>query len=308
MRESSTTISTFCIRSRKSRGIASSASRTSAFERLPRHLEDLLPTRLAVAVAAARARFVAGDALARSRGGRRRERRVVAAQIARVAAIAQWRRPADPTPVKDQRRQMCASSASVAPPRTAASRRLRDRPTPRCPDGLRREARGDPRAGRVRRAHGPTRRSRSCVRRRAAPRAQPCRRALRRSCRSTSARAAPTIERALLRKNPVETISGSTASGSTAASARASGYFGKERRRDDVDARVGGLRGKDRRDQQLERRAVMELGVGIRDAAARADRGWRRSRHEGVDRPRQAPRCQCTGPPGAAAPTFRSCS
>ena len=44
-------------------------------------------------------------------------------------------------------------------------------------------------------------------------------------CRSTSARAVPTIDRALLRKNPVETIIGSTASGSTAASARASGYF-----------------------------------------------------------------------------------
>ena len=84
--------------------------------------------------------------------------------------------------------------------------------------------------------------------------------------------------------------------------------FLEERRRDDVDARIGGLRGKDRRDQQLERRTVMELGVGIRvlllepieDGDGLGTRAW-------IGHGRRS-RCQCTGPPGAAAPTLRSCS
>jgi hypothetical protein len=59
----------------------------------------------------------------------------------------------------------------------------------------------------------------------------------------------------------VERICGSSSAASPPPAPRV-GIAREERRRDHVDARVGGLRREHRGDEQLERVAVVQLGVG----------------------------------------------
>ena len=83
-------------------------------------------------------------------------------------------------------------------------------------------------------------------------------------CVATSACAMPMSAFDFARKKPVEWICGSSCLGRRFRERARVGVALEQRRRDQVDARVGGLRRQDRRDEQLERRPVVQLGVGVR--------------------------------------------
>ena len=65
------------------------------------------------------------------------------------------------------------------------------------------------------------------------------------------------------RKKPVDWICGSSSRGRRLRERTRVGIALEERRRDLVHALVGALRREDRRDEQLVRRRVMQLGVGV---------------------------------------------
>ena len=136
--------------------------------------------------------------------------------------------------------------------------------TTRCRCGSTRAARGGRPAGRARRARGRGRRSRSCGRRPGSSTSASIVFGTSPPCCSTTAVAMPISDLDLARKKPVDLICGSSSAVVAAASARGVGVAGEQRRRDLVHPLVGALRGQDGRDQQLERVAVVELGVGVR--------------------------------------------
>ena len=88
-------------------------------------------------------------------------------------------------------------------------------------------------------------------------------------------RAAPTTDFDLLRKNPVERMSGSSSSGCKAAKCGGCRIFLEEDGRDHVDAHVGTLRGQDGRDQQFPGAVVVQraLHVGVALVEALEDFG-----------------------------------
>ena len=222
---------------------------------------------------------------------------VVVAVVAHRALVAERPRFADAAAVQDQRVGGHASTSPAAARRTAAARRRRDRRRARCRCGWRRAARDDRPAGRARRARGRGRRWRSCGRRRAARRAPPSCAGISPPCCSTTAVAMPTSDLDLARKKPVDWICGSSSAVVAPASARGVRVAREQRRRDLVHALVGALRGEDGRDEQLERVAVVQLGVGVRMLRfqLRQDAGVvrRRGLAAFLRLPRAAPRGLC---------------
>ena len=100
-------------------------------------------------------------------------------------------------------------------------------------------------------------------------------------------RAAPTTDFDLLRKNPVERMSGSSSSGCSAAKCAGVGYFLNRIGRDHVDAHVGALRRENGRHQQFPCAVVVQRAFHVGIALVEALAGWSATRvgGEGVVAP-----------------------
>ena len=101
-------------------------------------------------------------------------------------------------------------------------------------------------------------------------------------------RAAPTMDFDLLRKNPVERMSGSSSSGLQRGEVLWRWIFLEQFRRDHVDAHVGALRGEDGCDQKFPCAVVVQgaLDVGVELVEVAQD-GSRCARGRGGCRPSQ---------------------